>query len=170
MVTKGGNRDSDGNLWQNSKTKEQLVADLVSGRVPLRREDMKPDVVYNLADRYELFHQFPYKQFRDNLNELRKTHRALFSYAASDYDALMRDRTLHPKKTVDIRGKLVWEGSEAQSFLRQDRKNKVHEKMSKTLFYASRSAYKLFDKATFLKHIDQERRRELYIAYRNLPK
>lgn len=31
-------------------------------------------------------------------------------------------------------------------------------------------AYQRFDKTTFLQHIDQERRRELFIAYRNHPK
>lgn len=167
---KGGNRDSEGKLWKDSKTKEQLVADLISGHVPLDKKDMKPDAVYNLADRCDLFHQFPFKQFRDNLNRLRKTHRDLFSYAESDYEALMRDRTLHPKKKVDNQGKPVWDESEAQLFLRQDRKDKLHETMSKTAFYASRLAYQLFDKKTFLKHIEQERRREIYIAYRNLPK
>ena len=169
-------RDSDGNLWQDSKTKEKLVADLVSGHVPIKAKDMKPEVVYNLPDRFELFHKFPYEQFRNNLNRLRKTHQALFSYAKSDYEALMRDRTLHPKKTVDNRGKPVWDESEAQFFLRQDRKaarqamEQGIEPLSNEQLYASRSAYQRFDKKTFLQHIDQERRLELFIAYRNLPK
>ena len=170
MAKKEANRDSEGKLWQDSKTKEQLVADLVSGHVPLDKKEMKPEAVYNLADRHELFHQFPYEQFRNNLNRLRKTHLALFSYAELDYAALMGNRTLHPKKTVDKRGKPIWEGSEAQMFLRQDRKEKLHETMSKTMFYASRLAYQLFDKKTFIKHMEQELRREIFIAYRNLPK
>ena len=40
-------RDRDGNQWQDSTTKEQLVADHVSGNVPLNKKDMKPEAVYD---------------------------------------------------------------------------------------------------------------------------
>lgn len=103
------------------------------------------ETVYNLSDRFELFHKFPYEQFRNNLNRLRKTHQTLFSSTKSDYEALMRDRTLHPKKTVDNRGKPVWDESEAQFFLRQDR-NAAREAMEQGMeplsneeLYTSRS-------------------------------
>lgn len=163
MARKEANRDSEGKLWQDSKTKEQLVADLVSGHVPLDKKDMKPEAVYNLADQYVLFHEFPYQQFRTNLNRLWKTHLSLFSYAASDLEALTRDRTLHPKKTIDKNGKLIWDESEAQHILQQDRKDKLHEEMSKEKLYASRLAYQHFNKQKFLQHMDQERHHELFL-------
>lgn len=170
MAKKEAHRDSDGKLWKDSKTKEQLVADLVSGHVPLEKKGMKPEAVYNLADRHVLFHQFPYEQFRINLNRLRKTHLALFSYAASDLEALTRDRILHPKKRIDNRGKPVWDESEAQFFLKQDRNDEECKKMNNAELYASRLAYQRFNKGTFQGHVDQERRLELFFAYRNLSK
>ena len=56
------NKDKDGNVWKNSKVKEQLVDDLISGHIPFNRDDMPPKKVYDLEDRRELFHQFPYEQ------------------------------------------------------------------------------------------------------------
>lgn len=167
------NKDADGNVWKNSKVKEQLVDDLISGLIPFDRNAMPPKKVYNLEDRREIFHQFPYEQFRTNLNELRKTHRQLFEFAKADLQALLRDRTLHPKKTIDKRGNLVWDGSEAQSLLRQHFKDSADandandadgEDQGADALYDSLPAYKLFSKSVFLDHVRQEKRRVLYIA------
>ena len=160
-------KDLDGNVWKNSKAKKKLVEDLLTGHVPRETGRMGPRAVYDLEDRRELFHQFPYTNFRTNLNTLRKTHLQLFSMAAKDLEMLIRDRILYPKKTIDRRGKPVWDGSEAQLALRHDVRAGLHLG-DFVEFYLSNGAYQLFDKSTFRKHIGQEKRRELYIAYMNL--
>ena len=77
-------KDLDGNTWKNSKAKKKLVEDLLTGYVPREAGKMWPRAVYDLEDRRELFHQFPYANFCTNLNTLRKAHLQMFSMAAKD--------------------------------------------------------------------------------------
>ena len=39
-------KDNEGNVWANSRAKEQLVKDLLKGRVPLEAAKMGPREVY----------------------------------------------------------------------------------------------------------------------------
>ena len=81
MAKTEGPKDNEGNLWIKSKAKKQLIKDLLSGHVPLESAEMKAEDVYNLADRCEIFHQFPFKNFRPNLNRLRKDHLEMYRHS-----------------------------------------------------------------------------------------
>lgn len=165
MAKTEGPKDNEGNTWRKSKAKKQLVDDLLNGHVPLDSAKMKAEEVYNLANRHELFHQFPYTNFRTNLNTLRKSHLEMYSFAAADLEALLQDRSLHPKKDTDRRGKPVWDGSLAQRALRLDVRAARDEELGFKALYKSNPAYQVFDRSTFRAHIGQEKRRELLIAH-----
>ncbi len=164
--------DLDGNEWGNSEAKLQLEDDLLSGLVPLysgARSDkvpvgaatMMPKDVYNIPGRR--FQEFPYENFRTNLNALRKAYAKQRVYSIADAEALARDRILHPKPTVGRDGKPIWHGHLAEELLKEDIDNELHEIFSLHGFWSSRADYKEFDKMCFYNHILQELRlRKLY--------
>jgi hypothetical protein len=66
-VNENNNEDAEG--WRNSKAKELLYKDIVSGEV---NEDMEAEIVYGMKVEYQ---QYPLKNFRTNLRNLIKVVR-----------------------------------------------------------------------------------------------
>ena len=54
--------------WRNSKEKEKLRKDIISGKLP---DDVPPNIVYNMHDA-GICHKFRFSYFKINLNNLRK--------------------------------------------------------------------------------------------------
>ena len=72
---------------------------------------------------------------------------------------MKHDRLLHPRKSIDLRGKLVFDMHPAKKMLRHDIKHGLHELMSAEELYESRTEYMEFDLKAFRRRIWQELRR-----------
>jgi hypothetical protein len=158
--------------WANSKAKAILYKGLLDGSIPLCALEMGPQDVY-LS--HPEFAKWKYDNFRSNLNTLRKTICADKKLSRADEKALVKDRELYPKKLTNSRGEPVWDGSVAQKLLHADvaagkhrhfcvNENRVVGLAPKVLFETSEE-YKKFPLKVFRKHVDQEERRQKYLAY-----
>ena len=149
--------------WKNSKAKKLLWKDLMNEDIPLDAHEMSPEDVY--LQRPE-FSDFPYEQFRDRLNYLRKRIIEDKKLSASDSAALAHDRRIHPKKATNHRGEPRWEGSEAERLLKLDMDNKKHEVMKpKKLHQSRKEYYENYPLSVFRGHIYQEEKSRKFMAY-----
>ena len=157
--------EEDEDEWQYSETKKLLIADLLSGAIPLDSESMPPRVAYQ--QRPEYAESDPtYKRFPSRLRSLRLQLIDKNDRAASDLDDLAHDLLLHPPKTHNYRGEPVWEGSEYQRLFRQDMDAGLHLTKTPTEFHQSREEYyKNYPLKVFREHIHQEVRRRKFIHY-----
>jgi hypothetical protein len=154
-------KDDPPPVWRNSMAKKLLEEDLKSGRIPI---DHDPEDVY--LQRTEFF-DFEYEHFRARLRDLRDVMINHLDRAASDSAALAHDRqaACYPKPTHDHRGKLRWEGGEAERLLRIDMENGKHKRMKPELLHITRGEYQHYTLPVFRCHIDQEVRRQKFRNY-----
>ena len=78
-------------------------------------------------------------------------------WAKEDYEYLKADRELFPPRDKDaVRGKLRWDGSDAQRLLKIDVTDGKHLEQPPREFRKTRPEYMLFDLDVFRDHIYQE--------------
>jgi hypothetical protein len=148
--------------WADSDAKRVLEERLESGEIPLDSDLMAPrDVYYQDPS----FSDYPYKQFRDRLRDLRKKVKSLEYLTNFDAAALSHDRKIHPKKQKNSKGEHRWEGSEAERLLKRDIDNKKHEDLAPRDLRKTQKAYQDYPLEVFRKHIHQEVARRKFIAY-----
>jgi hypothetical protein len=140
--------------WKDSKAKEVLREDIISGFVP---SSMSAKDVYNdeREGRKQLYAPYKLNNFTTNLRNLRKSITTLQRLATEDSAALERELQLYPPAEVDPR----WNGSTAQASLKQDVTAIIAGTLEKTLprlLHASREEYKLFPLTKFRDHYYKE--------------
>jgi len=149
--------------WRDSRGKQMLLQDVRAGRIP---DDMdwkdafvqRPE--FDVGDTWEE----ALRLFKGRIKSARKLVNENNSRSTTELALLRQDRAIRPPPAFNHRGEPRWEQSAAQTFLKQDVADKKHETMSRTAFYNSRPAYKLFQKRTISKHIDQEIRLQKFLA------
>jgi hypothetical protein len=156
--------------WIDSKGKQLLLQDLLSGRISLkspREWTAKRDynlAVYNLADRPQ-FRLYPYNNFVTNFRNLRKKVLQETVSSATDSHALAHDRSIHPVAPFNQLGEPRWEGSSAQKLLSADIDDAKHTRMKPQILHGTREEYGVFDLTVFRKHIRQEVQTRKLLAY-----
>jgi len=148
--------------WRKSKAKALLLQDLQDGVVHLNVNVMPAAIVYQQRPE---FRHFPLEQFGNRLKDLRLALKTKKDRSAMELAALHHDRLIYPTQAFNSLGKPRWEGSEAQSLLKEDMDNSMHETMRPKALWNTREEYKKFELEVFRKHIDQETRRRKYINY-----
>ena len=141
--------------WRNSRGKQMLLQDIRDGRIP---DDMdwkdafvqRPE--FDVGDTWEEARRL----FEGRIKTVRKLVNESSKRSTTELEMLRQDRAVCPPAAFNHRGEPRWDQSAAQTFLKQDVADKKHETMSRTAFYNSRPAYKLFQKSTISKHVDQE--------------
>ena len=107
-----------------------------------------------------VFEKVPINNFGNNWLCMKRTIGTMKSHATRDKLALQHDRALYP---IDFTNR--WDGSEAQSYLKQDIDNDIHKNFKPKELWATRNAYKAFDLDVFRPHIHQETRSKLETNY-----
>jgi hypothetical protein len=130
--------------WATSKARKLLAEDLTTGLIPLDGTEMGPLVVYEQRPE---FVQFPHKNFRTNLLNLRKDITAKKALAVSESAALANDRRIHPKRVLNPRGEPRWEGSEIVRLLRLDMDVGKHHTMKPLELRQTRQQYRNYPKS-----------------------
>jgi hypothetical protein len=85
--------------------------------------------------------------------------------ALSDNDAVLRERTAHPRPPITVKGYPFWDTSLASTFLKEDMKHDLHKSMSLDEFWGWREEYQQFPRDVFRKHIQQEGSNNLQKTY-----
>jgi hypothetical protein len=127
--------------WIDSRGKQLLLQDLLSGRISLispREWTAKRDC--NLADRPQ-FRLYPYNNFVTNFRNLRKKILQETVSSATDSHALAHDRSIHPVAPFNQLGEPRWEGSLAQKLLSADIDDAKHTRMKPHILHGTREEY-----------------------------
>ena len=136
--------------WRKSEEKKTLLRDLREGILPL---DVAPKVAFNSRPE---FIQLGYANWTERLKRTKEHVRSRNNRAEFDAAAVAHDRLIHPKPALNYRGEPRWEGSRAESLLKQDIDDKKHEMMAPAVLRDSRNEYKDYPLRVFRGHIHQE--------------
>jgi hypothetical protein len=144
--------------WKDSKAKDVLRKDIISGFVP---SSMSAKEVYNdeREGRKQLYAPYELNKFTTNLRNLRTSIATLQRLAVEDSAALERELALYPPSDIDPRGYPKWNGSMAQKSLEQDVTAIIAgtlEKKEPRVLHASRDEYLIFPLTIFRNHYYKE--------------
>lgn len=128
-----GRMNKKKNQWRNSKAKEILLEGLMNGEIPLTKEELSAEEVYRL---HPEFQEYPYTNFRTNLNSLRKDVRDQKVKTFQDEEALEHDRNL-TSRNITQRGYQFWPKAKARDLLVQDLMEGKHERMKPIDLYST---------------------------------
>ena len=141
--------------WRNSKAKELLKEDFMSGVIPLENDGtMDYKTIFEQRPEYA---EYGYTNFPARVRAMREQLIAAFGRAQDDVEALETFIKNNPKSTHTHKGYPEWEGSEAQRLLNIDIDNNDHKpKGGPKVLHASKAQYRLFPLKVFREHIYQE--------------
>lgn len=103
--------------WLGSRAKELIELDLENGDIPLYEEDMPAEDVY--FDRPE-YAEHDFEQFKARLATARERVIEKKQRAKRDHRAFKKDIARNQPVATNLRGEPRWEGSNAQTQLRED--------------------------------------------------
>ena len=158
MAPKKKNEEDPG--WRKCEAKKLLAKDIIDGVID---DDLPWQEVFWWRPEYAAT---AYSKFSGRLSRLRGQFFSAKQRALSDDKALKHDRKLFPVKTSDERGVDRWEGSGAQSWLRQDVSDGLHQTMKPRKLYDTRPSYQQFSIDVFREHIYQEQRFQKFCQWR----
>jgi hypothetical protein len=144
--------------WADHPARKVLKQAFFDKEIPLDYKG-QPRTIYDKFKDHIAFKGMPYDgKFTGRLRSLRNQVKGRMTRVETDQLAYDNFRRNHPVQQYSDAGQLRWAGSEAEFFLKQDMKAKLHEGVKPEEFWATREEYQLFDKKRFRKHIEQEKR------------
>ena len=117
-----------------------LKKDYLDGTIT---NSMKPSAVYRMR---EEFTNVPYANFRNNFRTLKNGIKDHTQRAKIDQTGFLHDIAIY-SLAKDTDGH--WDGSKAQSLLKEDIENELHKQMRPKLLWNSWPQYQDFDLKTF---------------------
>jgi len=148
----------DGDCYNNSLARARLHDCLRTGEIPLDSKKMSSEVAFK---KYPEFAHFDGERlFSSRLSSARRAHRKLHHHSTVEAEMLRKDRLVCPRPSHNHWGEPQWEGSAAQTFLKQDLEDGTYKQYATPHdFWLSREAYyKVFTQTTFRNHIYQQKR------------
>jgi hypothetical protein len=152
--------------WIESTGKRLLINDLCNNNIANEgaRGDFK--TIYKQRVEFGGDDDKEFKLFNSRLKSARKQVKAMKTEAEWNRVATAQYRQHHPVQAVDSNGKPRWQGSMAETFLKQDIADKKHESVKPQVLYYSRKEYQVFELSVFRGHIHQELSTQRYFAQR----
>jgi hypothetical protein len=149
--------------WITCPARQVILDDL--HREALGR-DVSAEAAFKFYKKMPEFEGVGFEQFKARLADHRKQATKQWLLNAEEEKAFKRDMKLYQNsRTRNKQGKLIFDASPAKLLLREDVKDKKHERVLPSQFQASRPEYKLFDSKTFRHLIYQEIRRQKFIFH-----
>jgi hypothetical protein len=137
--------------WANSDEKKELV------RMFMDEEIGNEEQAIDVFNRVEMFKALTKKNWHSRFTSTKKQVTRKYARKDDDRARLTQSRALFPEQPVDLKGKPRWEGSVAETMLKKDVAEKIHEEyLTGKEFWKSRDSYQRFERGIFLKHIFQE--------------
>lgn len=163
-VQEGNGCQKKKKAWTSDPARALLKHEVKMGRIPLEAQSD--------ADIERAFNHHPEiaksdrGKFPARLKSIRNEVSKKKAAAQADKRSLDHDRGLYPKKAVDpVTGKVRWDGSPAQTLLKEDVANGKHLRLKPRALHDSRPEYKAFDLDTFRGHIYREKDRHKFSGY-----
>lgn len=153
--------------WRNSRAKQCVLDDLENGELPLEENDFSAqdawDYIY--SDQPEFMH-VDFSQFEARLKDHRKQVKKRVLASTRQQAAFERDRNIYPQRTIDRRGRLIFDSSTAKLQLREDISNELHNQMTtEELYHRHEVYYNQFTLEEFRPRVYQEIRRQKFVYY-----
>ena len=144
--------------WASSDAKHLIVQDMMDGLVPYDQPIRNMRHLYDQMYAHQPeFRDFPYdnERYKARFSRIQVAVKRLKWAADYDEKALAAARLVYPQQTHGPTGKILWEGSEADKWLKVDMANNLHLQMKPGKLFETRECYKEFGKRRFSKRIDQ---------------
>lgn len=150
--------------WRNSKEKENLKEDIISGIVTI---DMHPAIVYAMRDGE--YHKFPYERFKINYKNLHQALTKLKGAAQEDTQALeysMQHWQNDDHATNNNNNTYpTWHNSVAKTLLVEDLKSNDIAAMAPAAVRQLRPEYMAFPPKVFRDNLNKEKKKTTIKAY-----
>ena len=140
-------RNKSATPWEIAKP--ILKADYLEGRVT---DSMKPKEVWEMKAEFKAV---TYRNFRTNFSNLKKSIKDHKNRSDIDEAGFLHDMSIY-KLAKDLDN--YWDGSEAQTLLKQDISKERHKQLKPELLWLTRPQYQKFELKKFRGHIHQELR------------
>jgi ribosomal protein S21 len=154
--------------WRKCPGREILLEDLEPDGI---LEDHRHRPAKDLWRFYKTLPEFagvPFSQFKHQLEIYLARSGADKEMAERDERALRHDRAIHPRRSRNRRGELVFDMHIAKDLLRRDIENGRHLEMKPSDLRRTQEAYMQFTKTVFRHRIYQEVRRRKFFHYLDL--
>jgi hypothetical protein len=151
--------------WVHSEAKKVILADLTDGHLSLDENVVSAEKAFQVykARRPEAFVDVGFDQFKQRLKDHRKQVKKLHEASQWEEAAFAHDRLLvQPQGTHNHRDEPIFDKSAAQELLRQDVKDRQHDKMPPMDLWHSRPEYQVFALKIFRHRIYQEEHLQKY--------
>jgi hypothetical protein len=153
--------------WKDSKARVILNKDLCEGKIPRHATDqygkktMKLEVIFQMHEEYKLYDR---EKFSSRLGKVRDIYDDCMHRKSMDKEAFNIFLRNHKPSLFSDKGYSEWQGSDAQSLLRDDIEAEKHNQMSKIDLWESRAEYfEDFPLGVFRDKIKQEIRTAKYL-------
>jgi hypothetical protein len=153
--------------WKVSKARVILYQDLAEGKIPRHATDqygkstMKLEVIFQMHGEYKLYDR---EKFSSRLSKVRDMYDDCMHRKSMDEEAFNTFLHNHNPSLFSHQGYPEWQGSDAQSLLRDDIEANKHNGMSKIDLWESRAEYfEDFPLSVFRDKIKQEIRTAKYL-------
>jgi hypothetical protein len=162
-AVEGEKREDKWVKWMTCPARQVILDDLRRGALPT---NISAEVAFKFYKKMPEFDEVCFEQFKARLKDHRKQATKQWMLNAQEEEAFERDRRLYPpSRNQNKQGKLIFDEFPAKQLLREDVKDKVHERLSPSQFQASRPEYKVFESKMFRHRIYQEIRRQKFIFH-----
>ena len=156
--------------WRKCKSKHIILEDLCEGVIPLTDEEATAEEIWetwykNMVEFIE--EEIVFDQFKERLAAHREQVTKKKVESMRQLELLRHHQSLHPQKTRDHKGQLIFDMHPAKELLRQDVKMNKHKTMSPAALRATQSEYGEFTLDIFRQRIYQEVRRQKFIYFLN---
>jgi hypothetical protein len=151
--------------WDKNPARVIILGDLEAGILPIDETELSTEEAWDTYKRIYEFKNVPFRQFSDRLRDHREQVRFQLEKNLEEELAFAHDRCLHPRRTHNRRGELVFDLTPAKQQLREDVEKGVHEQMTAAELQESNQVYWPFDQEKFRRRIEQEIRRQKFMFY-----
>jgi hypothetical protein len=152
--------------WKGSTQRRILIEDLVSGMMPLEDDEVSANEAWTTYySHLEEFKDVPMEQFRERVTAHREQVSGQLGISILEESHYLHHRMLHPRRTTDDRGQLVFDLHPAKLLLRDDVANNRHVGLRPSQLWSKRDEYQEFDKRIFKERIYQEIKRTKFINW-----
>jgi hypothetical protein len=154
--------------WRKCPGRGILLEDLEPGSLLEDQQHRPAEALWRFYKTLPEFAGVPFAQFKKQLDKYVKNVGYGKEMAERDAKALRHDRAVHPRRSRNQRGELVFDMHVAKDLLQRDVKDGKHLTMKPSALRRTRPAYMEFSQTVFRHRIYQEVRRNKFLHYLDL--
>ena len=152
--------------WVKSRSRDIILEDLINGIIPYEEEKCSPDHAWNTWYCFipEIIEEkVVYSQFKERFVAHQRQISKKKKQSTREEEAFQYHATLHPRKTYNTRGELVFDLHPAKPLLREDVLDGKHKQLTPMQLHKTRPEYQEFALDAFSPLIYQAVRSQKFV-------